>query len=126
MSGRLMRIAVPVATEMVPKPVTGGSYATLSRARVLCLARTTPDCQSAVLLLLVWQATLHEKMKRGRLAGRLAASLSGNQLADMTARPLRTVRHALQRLTAAKLLVKECVAGRKNTYTLPFLAQETR
>ena len=53
----------------------------------------------------------------------LAASLSGTQLADMTARPLRTIRHALQRLTATGLLVKERGAGRKNTYTLPFLAR---
>lgn len=100
-----------------------GGYATLSRDRVERLATAMPDCQSAILLLLAWQATLHEKMKRGPLAGKTAASLSGGQLAAMTGRPLRTIRHALARLAADGVVLKEPVpAGRKNTYTLPFLA----
>ena len=121
MPGRLNPVPLPAMAEPNPPPTPGG-YATLTRDRVVRLARAMPDCQSAVLLLLTWQATLHEKMRRGRLAGRAAASLSGGQLGSMTARPLRTVRHALRRLSQNRVIAKEPgAAGRKNTYTLALL-----
>lgn len=121
MPGRLTPTPLAEAAGAIPPPELGG-YATLTRTRVVRLARAMPDCQSAVLLLLAWQATLHEKMRRGRLAGRTAASLSGAQLAAMTGRPLRTIRHALRRLSAGQLVSKEAgPSGRKNTYALPFL-----
>lgn len=104
------------------RPRVAGGYATLTMARVKRLARAMPDAQSAVLVLLAWQATLHERMSRGPLAGRPAASWSGSQLAAMTDRPIRTVRHALERLRAAGLIEKgPSAAGRKSVYTLPFL-----
>ena len=78
MSGRPTATPLEIAAVEVAPAVTGqGGYATLSKDRVLRLAQSMPDCQSAVLLLLAWQATLHEKMKRGRFAGRAEASLSG-------------------------------------------------
>jgi hypothetical protein len=104
--------------------VTNAATTTLVRVRTT-VSRITTACQSAVLLLLAWQATLHEKMKRGRFAGRAEASLSGAQLSEMAGRPLRTVRHALSRLVAGDRIRKgEVAAGRKNTYALPFLSRE--
>ncbi|MDB5306432.1 MAG: hypothetical protein JWO38_634 [Gemmataceae bacterium] len=122
MPGRLTPTTLDaLGGEIDPPPV--GGYATLSKERVLRLARAMPDAQSAVVLLLAWQATLHEKMKRGRLAGRAAASLSGGQLSEMTRRPLRTIRHALRQLLRVRRIAKEpTAAGRKNTYVLPFLS----
>src|SRR5262245_43264928 len=101
MSGWLVPTAVGgTAAGVTPPPTTPRGYATVTKDRAVQLSRAMPDCQSAVLLLLAWQATLHEKMKRGRFAGKAVASLSGSQLAEMTGRPLRTVRHALRTLAA--------------------------
>jgi hypothetical protein len=91
---------------------------------MIALAHSMPDSQSAVLACLVWQASLHERLARGPLAGRFVARLSGAQLADMTGRPLRTIRHALRRLTEEGVIHREQSApGRKAVYA-PSLAAE--
>jgi hypothetical protein len=126
------RRLIPTALEvgdlrLTHTPTVGETYATLTLGRAVRLAGNMPDCQSAVLFILVWQATLHEKMKRGRLAGRPVASLSGSQLAGMTGRPLRTVRHALARLVAAGAIrIERMSAGCKNSYVIPFVADGNR
>lgn len=123
MTGHLTPLPLPIPEVASPEtPVTsGGGYATFTKSRVVQLARATPDCQSAVLLLFAWQATLHQKMKRGPLAGLPMASLSGSQLAQMMNRPLRTVRHAIRQLTAKQLIRKTSSPGRKNVYTVLML-----
>ena len=98
------------------------SYALLTKDRAVALARAMPDCQSAVLTCLAWQASLHERMHLGRFAGRTVASLSGKQLHEMTARPLRSVWYALQRLTERGLVVKTPQPGHKTIYELPCLS----
>ena len=55
--------------------------------------------ESAILAILAWQASRQERLVRGPLAGQFVARLSGSQLAEMVHRPLRTIRHALRRLT---------------------------
>jgi hypothetical protein len=99
-----------------------GSYALLTKDRTVALARAMPDCQSAVLTCLAWQASLHERMHRGQFAGRPVASLSGNQLHEMTGRPLRSVWYALQRLSERHLVVKSTRPGRMTVYELPCLS----
>jgi hypothetical protein len=107
---------------ITPSPRPSGSYAVLTKDRAKALVRAMPDCQSAVLTCLVWQASLHEKMRQGPFAGRPVASLSGSQLSVMTGRPLRTVRHALRRLSECGLVVKATLPGRKAIYELPWLS----
>jgi hypothetical protein len=55
----------------------------------------------------------------GANAGKAVARLSGRQLADMTDRPLRTVRYALNRLTKAAVISRvDAAAGRKAVYVI--------
>jgi hypothetical protein len=128
MPSQLTPIPVIVDAEVVSQPpTTPVAYATLTKERLLRLARAMPDCQSAVLMVLVWHAIRNAKMKRGGLAGRTVASVSGGQLAGMTGRPLRTIRHALSKLLACHLISKvPTAAGRKNIYAIPiFCPTET-
>jgi hypothetical protein len=94
-------------------------FAIIERDLVVALARAMPDAQSAVLLCLVWQASFQSHMKAGPLAGQFLARLSGPELAEMTARPIRTIRHALSRLRQARRIQKEQRgAGKKGVYSL--------
>src|SRR5262245_2112904 len=78
-----------------------------------------PDAQSAVLLCLTWQACFQQRMEYGPLAGQALAKLSGPQLAEMTGRPIRTVRHALRRLKqATRIKNEQSAAGKKGVYRL--------
>ena len=95
------------------------SYAQIDRDKLLSLVRTMPDCQSAVLTTLVWQASRQERFAQGEYAGHFVARLSGKQLADMTCRPLRTIRHALQRLTAVGAIKRfNAAPGKTAVYAL--------
>lgn len=126
MNGSLNPTPLDIPSLMPTKSRHSGGFATIPKDRVLRLARTMPDCQSAILVLLTWHATLNEKMTKGRCAGQTLASLSGKQLAEMTRRPLRTIRHSLRQLVSSHRIAKEPVAaGHKNMYGLPFLTSET-
>jgi hypothetical protein len=119
MRGRLTPIdqALPDPPSRPPGP--GQAFARVDRQRLVALARSMPDCQSAVLACLVWQAARQERLHRGRHAGQFVARLSGAQLAEMTHRPLRTVRHGLARLTRAGIIRREGAApGRTAVYAL--------
>ena len=119
MSGQLTLTPLGEDTRSSAPP---GGYATLSQVVVERLARAIPDAQSAVLVLLTWNAVRNSRLKRGPLAGRVVASLSGAQLGRLTGRPLRTIRYALRQLAARGQVVREVVpAGRKGVYSLPFL-----
>jgi hypothetical protein len=80
------------------KQLSDQPFAVLERHRLEELARTLPDAQSAVLLCLTWYAARQERLKRGAHAGKCIARLSGPQLADITGRPLRTIRYAISTL----------------------------
>lgn len=98
------------------------SYALVPLSVAGNLARAMPDCQSAVLMALAWQALLHQRMHKGEFAGRAVASLSAGQLSKQTGRPIRTVKHALSRLSASGRVIKlSRGAGRKGCYALPSL-----
>jgi hypothetical protein len=98
------------------------AYARLTRTALTTLARAMPDAQSAILAVLTWHALRNSRLRLGPLAGRTAAGVSGEHLAEILDRPLRTVRHALARLVATDAVVKDPVLpGRKNVYTLPWL-----
>src|SRR5436309_1970370 len=77
------------------------SYARIEEPVLIALAQAMPDCQSAILTCLTWQAARQQRFSCGLYAGQFVARLSGPQLARMTGRPLRTVRHALSRLKRA-------------------------
>jgi hypothetical protein len=97
----------------------GPAFAIIERNLLVALARVSPDAQSAVLLCLAWQASFQKRMERGPLAGRLVAKLSGQQLAEMTGRPIRTVRHALRRLTqSGRIKNEQAGQGKKAVYGL--------
>jgi hypothetical protein len=94
-------------------------YARIDRRRLVALAAAMPDCQSAVLACLAWQASLQERLARGPYAGQFVARLSGARLAKMTGRPLRTVRHALSRLTSAGVIRRvNTASGKTAVYAL--------
>ncbi len=106
------------------EPGGGGrdGYAQLTRTVLTALVRVVPDAQSAILVVLTWHALRNARLKLGPLAGRTAAGVSGEQLAEALDRPLRTIRHALARLVATRAVVKDPVLpGHKNVYTLPWL-----
>jgi hypothetical protein len=107
MRGRLTPIASGLPDCPTATPSGGRPFAHIDRGRLVALARAMPDCQSAVLACLLWQACLQERLALGPLAGRFVARLSGRQLAEMTGRPLRTVRHALRRLTQQGAIHRE-------------------
>jgi hypothetical protein len=114
-------VPVPIEPE---ETLTGAkpdeAYALVTRGRLAKLVRAMPDSQSAVLVCLAWQASLQERLRRGRFAGRPLARMSGQQLAELTGRPLRTIRFALARLTEAGVVRNECtLRGRKAIYVLP-------
>lgn len=124
MRSRLTPIASGLGGSLTPPPSGGRPFARIDRRRMIALARSMPDCQSAVLACLVWQASLQERLVRGPLAGRFVARLSGTQLAEMTGRPLRTVRYSLRRLTAKGLIRREHPApGKKAVYALGLMAE---
>jgi len=127
MPGQLIPVDLEVVMEEPSTAPPKRLFALMTRDRVEQLARAMPDGQSAVLACLLWQASLHERMRRGPFAGRLLASMSGPKLATMTGRELRTVRHSLSRLAAKGLVLKEKTsAGRKNIYRLPFIHQDPK
>jgi len=80
------------------------SFAIVDRAEMTALACAMPDCQSAVLFCLTWHTLIQERMHRGPLAGKRLARVSGMELANLTGRPLRTVRDALAKLKEAGLI----------------------
>jgi len=95
------------------------SFAILEREVVIALAKAMPDAQSAILLCLAWHACLQERMRNGPLAGEFVARLSGPQLAELTGRPIRTVRYALRKLKkAARIFNEQSAAGKKSIYRL--------
>jgi hypothetical protein len=97
----------------------GPAFAIIERDLLVALARVSPDAQSAVLLCLAWQASFQKRMERGPLAGQLVAKLSGQQLAEMTGRSIRTVRHALSRLTqTGRIKNDQAGHGKKAVYGL--------
>ncbi len=111
-------------TSVPLEPGGGGrdGYAQLTRTTLTALARAMPDAQSAILVVLTWHALRNARLKFGPLAGRTAAGVSGEQLAEILDRPLRTVRHALTQLVVTGAVVKDPVLpGHKNVYTLPWL-----
>jgi hypothetical protein len=113
----------PIASglEACASEPTGDSrpYALIYQNRIVALARAMRDCQSAVLACLTWHASRQERLKLGPLAGRFLARLSGAQLAEMAGRPLRTVRHALSRLSKSGVLRRDGGApGRTAVYEL--------
>ncbi len=127
MPGQLTPIDLEIVAEVHSSAPTKILFAMITRNRVEQLARAMPDGQSAILACLLWQASLHERMRLGQFAGRLLASMSGPQLAKMTGRDLRTIRHCLNRLTAKGLVLKEeTSAGCKNIYHLSFLVEDRR
>jgi len=119
MRGRLTPLASGVE-ECGRKPSPGSqSFARVGRSRLVALARLMPDCQSAVLTCLLWMASRQERMRFGPYARRFLARLSGTQLAEMTGRPLRTIRHALSQLTKSGAIRREDMApGKKAVYAL--------
>jgi hypothetical protein len=107
----------------MPKFLSGSGkripFAVICRERLIDLAHTMPDAQSAVLLCLVWQAALQERLNRGTHAGAPVARLSGSELVEMTGCPLRTVRYALRKLRQASVIYHEEEApGKKAVYGL--------
>jgi hypothetical protein len=97
-------------------------FAIFEHGLLVALSRAMPDAQSAILFCLAWQASLQKKMLRGPLAGQALAKLSGPQLAEITSRPIRTVRHALSRLRKAMVISNEqSGAGKKGVYRLSFV-----
>src|SRR5260370_22041723 len=97
------------------------SYARIERSVLVSLVRSMPDCQSAVLACLTWQAARQQRFSRGQYAGKFVARLSGKQLARMTGRPLRTVRHSLMRLLEAKLIERVGVGPGRTAVCAPTL-----
>jgi hypothetical protein len=86
------------------------------------LLQVLPDCESAILLAIGWLAAANQQADDGTFAGRPVARLSGVELARMTGRPLRTVRHALAVLTATGAIRNErTLKGRTAIYALPSL-----
>jgi hypothetical protein len=80
------------------------------------------DGESAVLVCLAWQAARQGRLRRGRHAGRFVARLSGAQLAKMSGRCLRTVRHVLRALRRAGRIVQEDQGpGRTALYRLDWI-----
>lgn len=119
MRGRLTPLSSGVEQCLGSAPARNQPFARVDRSRMVALARLMPDCQSAVLACLLWQASRQERLKRGPLAGQFVARLSGVQLATMTRRPLRTVRHALRRLTDEGVICRVAAApGRTAIYAL--------
>jgi hypothetical protein len=119
MRGRLTPVGSGLEDPPQPSPLDSQSFARIGRSRIVALARSMPDCQSAALACLVWQASRQERLAYGPYARRFLARLSGPQLVDMTGRPLRTVRHALSRLTKAGVIRREDTApGKKAVYAL--------
>jgi hypothetical protein len=103
----------------------GASFAIFERELLVALARVMPDAQSAVLLCLAWQASFQKRMEYGPFAGQAVAKLSGPQLAEMTGRPIRTVRHALSRLRhATRIKNEQSGAGKKGIYRLNVVPPE--
>jgi hypothetical protein len=107
--------------------ITGGrdparqSYARIERPMLISLVRSMPDCQSAILLCITWQAARQQRFSRGQYAGKFVARLSGKQLAQMTGRPLRTVRHSLKRLLEASLIERLGVGPGRTSVFAPTL-----
>jgi hypothetical protein len=81
-----------------PERGTRTPYALFDKELLLDLAQAMPDAQSAVLLCLAWQAARQARLHHASNAGQSVARLSGPQLAQLTGRPLRTIRHALRSL----------------------------
>jgi hypothetical protein len=96
-------------------------YARIERSILVALVRSMPDCQSAVLACLTWQAARQQRFSRGKYAGQFVARLSGQQLARMTGRPLRTVRHSLKRLLEARLIERLGVGPGRTAVCAPTL-----
>jgi hypothetical protein len=97
----------------------GEQFARLAHGRLVGLVRAMPDAQSAVLACLVWSAARQELLAHGPWAGQFVARASGPRLASLTGRPLRTVRHALRRLTQAGRIRRVTpIAGHTAVYAL--------
>jgi hypothetical protein len=125
MRGRLTPLSSGVAQCLGLAPPRKQTYARVDRSRMVAVARLMPDCQSAVLACLMWQASRQERLVRGPLAGQFVARLSGAQLATMTGRRLRTIRHALRRLTDENVIRRvDAAAGRTAIYSLNLDAKE--
>jgi hypothetical protein len=99
------------------------AYARIERPVLISLVRSMPDCQSAVLACLTWQAARQQRFSRGQYAGKFVARLSGKQLAQMTGRPLRTVRHSLKRLLEARLIERLGVGPGRTAVCAPTLRE---
>jgi hypothetical protein len=108
-----------------PVDLTAGSsdqpFAVITKPLLLSLLRGMPDCQSAVLTCLTWHAARQERLQRGAHARRFVARLSGPQLAVMTGRALRTVRHALRNLKASGVIRRNVNGGRETAVYVPCL-----
>jgi len=99
------------------------AYARIERPVLISLVQSMPDCQSAVLTCLTWHAARQQRFARGEYAGKFVARLSGKQLAKMTGRPLRTVRHSLRRLLEAKLIERVGVGPGRTAVFMPSLQE---
>jgi hypothetical protein len=100
------------------RPLTQ-QFAIVDRRVLVALVRAMPDSQSAVLACLVWQASRHQRLTWGPYAGRYLARLSGAQLASMTGRHIRTVRHALSRLTTQGHITRETPRSGRTALYVP-------
>ena len=121
MKGRLKPISDDNGKVLHGQPV-GGSFALLSRVDMAAIAHAMQDAQSAVLFCLAWHAVLQERMRRGELAGCKLARVSASRLAEITGRPIRTIRHALMRLKKKGTIVAEVSGpGKTSVYRLPLL-----
>lgn len=113
---------IPLEDESPTLDANRKAFALLDRNRLGALARVMPDAQSAALLCIVWDACRRERLEHGPYAGQFVARLSGQDLVEMTKRPLRTVRYALSRLRQASLIKREQHApGRKAVYRVDLI-----
>lgn len=102
-------------------PVAGPAEpdAVLSRPKLIRLLRAIRDAQASVLLGLVVIAGRNRLQDDGPSHGLPVAHVSGAELAALTGKPLRTVRHALTRLKASgSILNAGAEGGRRASYMI--------
>jgi hypothetical protein len=123
-----MRVRLnPIEVGLGPVPAgasPGQAFARLGRDVLVAMARAMPDCQSAVLACVVWQAARQQLLRKGPLAGRFVGRLSGPQLVEMTGRPIRTVRHALRRLKESGRIKREATGVGRSAVYIPALRDD--
>ena len=103
----------------------GEAFAVLPRAQAVALTRAMPDARSAVLFCLGWEAARQVRFTKGPYAVQPIARLSARALVELTGRPLRTIRWALAKLVADRLVQPtDHRPGRTNIYRLTLDAEK--